>query len=105
MSCVRGCCPTQRDHYLSVAVRPAVTPQARSESQLGRDLDAYKRMRKRGLQPKAIDGAAVAEARAESKFEVETFTQIRNSRLKADVDERMKDPSVTTPATVPLGAA
>lgn len=39
---------------------------------LEKDLDAYKRLRQEGLQPKAIDGSAQVEKRAEYKWQVET---------------------------------
>jgi hypothetical protein len=39
---------------------------------LEKDLDAYKRLRQEGLQPKAIDGSAEVEKRAEHKWQVET---------------------------------
>jgi len=39
---------------------------------LEKDLDAYKRLRQEGLQPKAIDGSAEVEKRAEYKWQVET---------------------------------
>lgn len=43
----------------------------RSEKQLERDLPAYKRMRKAGMNPKSTQGAADLESRAESSLEVE----------------------------------
>jgi hypothetical protein len=39
---------------------------------LEKDLDAYKRLRSEGLQPKAIDGSAQVEQKAEYKWQVET---------------------------------
>jgi hypothetical protein len=35
-------------------------------------MPAYKRMRREGLQPKSIDGAAEVEKKAEHKWQVET---------------------------------
>jgi len=37
-----------------------------------KDMPAYKRLRKNGIQPKSIDGAAKLEARATSKQQIET---------------------------------
>ena len=37
-----------------------------------KDMPAYKRLRKEGLQPKRIDGAAEVEKKAEHKWQVET---------------------------------
>lgn len=42
------------------------------DRQLEKDLDAYKRLRDEGLQPKAIDGSSEAEKRAEHKWQIET---------------------------------
>lgn len=39
---------------------------------LDKDLDAYKRLRQDGLQPKRIDGCATIEKRAEEPWQVET---------------------------------
>lgn len=39
---------------------------------LHKDLDAYKRLRNDGMQPKKIDGAADVEKRADEKWQVET---------------------------------
>ena len=37
-----------------------------------KDMPAYKRLRREGLQPKRIDGAAEVEKKAEHKWQVET---------------------------------
>jgi len=37
-----------------------------------KDMPAYKRLRKEGLQPKSIDGAAEVEKKAEHKWQVES---------------------------------
>lgn len=63
-----------------VQVSSAATPTRRRENDAinrkekrwDRDMDAYKRLRKDGLQPPHIDGSAKIEARAEHKFQVET---------------------------------
>ncbi len=39
---------------------------------LDKDLDAYKRLRRDGVQPRKIDGCANAEKRAEEKWQIET---------------------------------
>lgn len=44
----------------------------RTERNWQKDMPAYKRLRKEGLQPKSIDGAAEVEKKAESRFQVET---------------------------------
>ena len=42
------------------------------EKRWAKDMPAYKRLRQQGLQPKTIDGAAHIEAKAETRFEVES---------------------------------
>lgn len=42
------------------------------ERVLDKDLDAYKRLRQDGIQPKTIDGAANVESRAQEKWQAES---------------------------------
>jgi len=42
-----------------------------------KDMPAYKRLRKEGLQPKRIDGSAEVEKKAEHKWQVETGIGIK----------------------------
>ena len=64
MSCSRGCCPTPRDHWLSVTISAAATPSRKPEVQAvndrekrwDKDLPAYKSLRKQGYTPERIDG-------------------------------------------------
>lgn len=73
MSCVRGCCPTQGEHYRSIIINPAGPGHGTLfERQLDKDRPAYKRMRDEGLQPKSLKGAAEIEKRATTRFEVES---------------------------------
>ena len=44
----------------------------RTERNWQKDMPAYKRLRKEGLQPKSIDGAANVEKKAEHSWQVET---------------------------------
>ena len=44
----------------------------KTERNWQKDMPAYKRLRKEGLQPKSIDGAAAVEKKAEHKWQVET---------------------------------
>jgi hypothetical protein len=44
----------------------------KTERNWQKDMPAYKRLRKEGLQPKSIDGAAAIEKKAEHKWQVET---------------------------------
>jgi hypothetical protein len=43
-----------------------------TEKRWHKDMDAYKRLRKDGLQPKRIDGSHEVEAKAVEKYQVET---------------------------------
>jgi len=53
-----------------------------------KDVAAYRRLRKNGLQPKSVKGAARLEARADSKWEVETNTTLRgDTKLGKQLDE------------------
>ena len=52
-----------------------------------RDVAAYKRLRKDGLQPKSVKGAAALETRANSRWEVETGMNLGgNSKLGRQFD-------------------
>lgn len=94
MACRRGCCPTQGAHYRSITVAASATPTRKvevsridaKERQWERDMPAYKRLRKEGLQPKSIDGSAKFEQRAESKAEVESGTLL-NARQRKQLRE------------------
>lgn len=74
---VEGCFACKISH---VAISSDATPTRRSdnarinetERQWHKDMDAYKRLRKDGLQPKKIDGSAKVEACATEKYQVET---------------------------------
>lgn len=59
MSCARGCCATQAEHFRSV--RPAIRALAqgnRADRKLSRDLAAYKSMVDQGLEPCTTENAA-----------------------------------------------
>ena len=43
-----------------------------TEKRWHKDMDAYKRLRQDGLQPKKIDGSHRVEAKAETRFQVES---------------------------------
>jgi len=63
MSCARGCCPSPREHYRSLTfVDHGQGSYHDRDRQLRKDLDAYKRLRKDGLQPAHVDGSAKLEA-------------------------------------------
>ena len=72
MSCVRGCCPSPREHYASLSfVDHGQGSYHKKDAQLTKDRDAYKRLRTNGLQPKRVDGSYEVEARAKTEAQVE----------------------------------
>jgi hypothetical protein len=76
MSCARGCCATRREHYQSIVIGADRTkPMSNGytldfERQEQRDMEAYKRLRKQGLQPPNWTGCAALEQRAETETEI-----------------------------------
>lgn len=80
--------------YNNVAIAASSMP-TRSEAAnvekqteiMHRDAAAYKRLRKDGVQPKSVKGAAELERRAASRWEVETGMNLRgNAKLGAKYD-------------------
>jgi hypothetical protein len=65
LSVAASATPTRRDGRRAATIN-------HKDKVLEKDLDAYKRLRQEGLQPKAIDGSAEVEKRAEHKWQVET---------------------------------
>jgi hypothetical protein len=79
----------------SIGFAPSAMP-TRSEAStveretkiMHKDVAAYRRLRKNGLQPKSVKGSARLEARANSKWEVETNTSLRgDTKLGKRLDE------------------
>jgi hypothetical protein len=100
MSCARGCCETQAEHYRAVVVRPGASAEARRETQTSRDLAAYKRMVDSGAEPKTFVGAAALERDAKSPVEIKLGHVIRNDRLRREVESAHA--SAPPPATTPI---
>lgn len=104
MPCSRGCCETQREHYLSIGLSATCTPtrsgpviaKLQENKAFDKDGAAYKRLRKEGLQPRQIDGSAELEVKASSRIEVESgkvLTSRKKRQLEAITDnsaDRMK---------------
>ena len=67
-------CLSYRSHLLTigVAISEGAAKVGRREDSLRSDLDAYKRLRADGLQPKGTSGAARIERHAEHAIEVES---------------------------------
>ena len=82
MSCSRGCCPTQGEHFRSIHAAPKMREVGRPhqlEAALEYDRAAYRAMRRQGLQPPQMRGAYDLSRRATSEAEV---------RLGQVIDER-----------------
>ena len=62
--------------FIAAAATPTKSKEVnqinQTEAQWDVDMPAYARMRKDGIQPKGIDGAATIEAHADTQFEVES---------------------------------
>lgn len=125
MACTRGCCPTNREHWMSVGVAPSALPTRggarvsdtnRRERELVGDLAAYKALRHDGLQPQGITGAKQLTNRAECEEHVETAQMARTAagdvvntngmlRVKASSFDKFTDDygvKATTPQTTPI---
>jgi hypothetical protein len=94
-----GCrcnCATYREHLLGVKFAPSALGSADArgkndmEARWQKDIPAYRRLRKSGLQPPMVDGSANLEARANSPYEVETG-QIVSEADRVEVDAISRD--------------
>ena len=76
------------------------------EKRWAKDMPAYKRLRQQGLQPKGIDGAAKIEAKAETRFEVESGQILEGQAKKIETAvsaiESLTGKSVYEPNTTPV---
>lgn len=52
-----------------------------------KDVNAYRRLRKNGLQPKGVKGAAEVEQFAQSRFEVESGHRLSSAKVGKKYDE------------------
>lgn len=99
----------------SVRISPSAVPTRGSkralfaakteEKRLTEDGDAYKRLRADGFQPKHINGSAELEARATTRFEVESsqvFDDPAKGREALDVFSDCFERDALTPAVTPI---
>lgn len=83
-----------RRMYDTVAIAASSMPTRSEAAQvekqtaiMHKDAAAYKRLRKDGVQPKSVKGAAELESRAASRWEVETGMNLRgNAKIGARYD-------------------
>lgn len=75
-----NCTLTYREHLVGVGIAAAATPNRAGEDTLGalvrekrwgRDMDAYKRLRRDGVQPPQIDGSALRERAGMDNYDIE----------------------------------
>lgn len=72
MTCARGCCPTPKEHFRSVALTGgALVAGNNADRRLLRDMRSYRSMIDQGLEPKCMTGAADLEATARTAAEIE----------------------------------
>jgi len=87
-------------------LRVAVSNVEAREKRWAKDMPAYKRLRAQGLQPKSIDGSAHLEARAETRFEVESGQVLPGQAKKIETAvsaiESLTGKSVYNPDTTPV---
>ncbi len=86
MSCSRGCCATQKEHWQSVSFTGVTSAAAKKinkvEAGWDKDMPAYKRLRANGLQPKNIDGCAALESKAETPQEIQAGIILNDTQRK-----------------------
>jgi hypothetical protein len=69
MACARGCCDTQAEHYRSLVFGSSASRQfTRTWDD---DTEAYRTLRKEGLQPPRVGGSHQRMMRAETREQVE----------------------------------
>ncbi len=70
--------------------KPEVVQQNSFVKEMSRDLDAYRRLRAEGYQPKGVKGAGDVEQFATSKFEVESGHRLSSPVVGRKFDETQK---------------
>ena len=72
MSCSRGCCETQAEHFKSLTFNGWGSYNTqRRETIMSKDMAAFKRLRDEGLRPGRLTGARLLERDAEIPQEVQ----------------------------------
>lgn len=83
MSCSRGCCASPAEHFRSVGMRGFPSDTELMARQWDRDMPAYKRLRRQGLQPPGIDGCRQLEQVASMQQEITLGTAITDPDARA----------------------
>ncbi len=76
-----------REKLLSIGIAKYRKEADRRDKALAKDMDAYKRLRKQGMQPPRVDGCAKLESEAISPLEVQTG--VVTSNLPAEERRKM----------------
>lgn len=82
--------------------------KSQMEAQWQRDGDAYQRLKQQGYEPAVLDGAAVLEAKATTRYEIESGQLMTDNRMKSQLKdavtwfEQGTQRSVFEPAVTPL---
>lgn len=100
MSCARGCCASQIEHYRSVSIAASACPSRDGgryaasvnarEKRWERDFAAMDSLKKDGIVPKTSEGLADLVARAETRHEIE-----RNKILTPEQRKKYQDLGVS----------
>ena len=70
--------------------RAGVLVTDKKDAALSDDLDAYKRMRNRGMQPKQIDGASTIENTVSDNFDIEYGKFYGRAKTRKEARERIR---------------
>lgn len=76
----------------------ATRTRAVSERRLDRDMAAYKRLRRDGLQPPQINGCYVVEREARERFDVEGYAMFAGKPLHEALGDRTGEEWAPAPA-------
>ena len=86
--------------------QPVAAATEAREKRWNKDMPAYKRLRQQGYQPKTIDGAAHIEAKATTRFEIESGQVLegQTKKIEAAVEavEHITGKSVFDPNVKPV---
>lgn len=70
--------------------RPVAAGNLAFEKKAVRDMAAYARLKKEGIQPKRVQGCADAEQFSNSDFEIHSFNRLSSPKVGAKYDEAQK---------------
>lgn len=81
MPCARGCCESQAEHFRSLKLNPRLRGTGshhHRDFQVDADRDAYRAMRRQGLQPPHLTGAYDLQRRATTEAEIRLGTVVKD---------------------------